>query len=125
MNIPSTESLKIVIIGSPGTGKSRMIRRLLNRYNTNNHSYETTLFLEIFKYQSASGTHYNIWDTAGKVVFGAGDDGIYHGAHMYIITGKPASFSKWYTWLQASPHYNRNAQIHSCNDANELKSILI
>lgn len=97
-------SLKIVIVGNSGVGKSN----LMSRYATNEFSQDTQATVGVeFMTKSIQlenrEAKIQIWDTAGQERFRAISRSIYHGAKgamvVYDVTNQ-SSFDAIPTWIQ-------------------------
>ena len=78
-------AIKVCFVGNAQTGKTNMVRQLLNQpMSSNNNYYVATLGVEVHPYH-VNGKTYNIWDCAGNIKFGGLREGYYIGGQIFII----------------------------------------
>ena len=74
---------KVVFIGNAHTGKSKVVRKLLEEAIPN-RPYVATLGVEVFPFRE-QGKTYNIWDCGGDKRYRGLCEGYYEQAHIVII----------------------------------------
>ena len=100
---PKQNTLKVVVIGDPGVGKTCLMQRYMN--GTYSSEYRTTVGADFLSTKiTVNETTYNlqVWDTAGQEKFQAIGSAFYRGADCCIVVfdvtnGK--SFSTLGTWM--------------------------
>ena len=117
-------AIKVCFVGNAQTGKTNMVRQLLNQpMSSNNNYYVATLGVEVHPYH-VNGKTYNIWDCAGNIKYGAIRGGKYlHGQIFIIFIGgneanNPIECGNkaLYEWIYEIRQVYPNAHIHVVNN---------
>src|SRR3990167_6288926 len=99
---PKQNTLKVVVIGDPGVGKTCLMQRYMN--GTFSSEYRTTVGADFLSTKiTVNETTYNlqVWDTAGQEKFQSIGSAFYRGSDCCVIVydiTNPGSFEKMNTW---------------------------
>ena len=80
-------SKKVIIVGNPESGKTKLASKLIGTFDPTKRSYEPTISVNIHSMVIDDVTYY-LWDTAGSEMYEGIGPGYYVGAdYAIIVTG--------------------------------------
>jgi len=111
------KTLKVVLVGDAGVGKTSMVCKLLGC--TKSRRYTPTLGVDVHTYKLGDTT-INIWDTAGKDALAGGREVFYTGADACVVVNSINTS----TWVNRVKRVSPKAVVSVISNTDTLQSVL-
>ena len=114
------KTLKVVLVGDAGVGKTSMVCKLLGC--TKSRRYTPTLGVDVHTYKLGDTT-INIWDTAGKDALAGGREVFYTGADACVAVNA-TGVNNASTWVNRVKSVSPKAVVSVISNTDTLQSVL-
>jgi len=114
------KTLKVVLVGDAGVGKTSMVCKLLGRAKP--RRYTPTLGVDVHTYKLGDTT-INIWDTAGKDALAGGREVFYTGADACVVVNA-TGVNNASTWVNRVKSVSPKAVVSVISNTDTLQSVL-